>query len=120
MTVLAPHTRGDTFKYSNTLGAGWVGADFTGGFKFTLRTALPGAGIEDDSDPTVVDKASVATLEIVFTGAAFVITIPKERTTLWPVRVLHWDLQGVVTANGYAKTIDSGTIQINADVTRFY
>jgi hypothetical protein len=116
MTVLLAHTRGDTFEYSNTLGNSWLVSDFTGGFKFTLRTRIPNTSVVDDTD--AVDQASVTTGEITSSGANFTITIPKERTTAWPVRTLFWDLQGVVTATGYCKTIDSGTIVIAGDVTR--
>jgi hypothetical protein len=118
MTVLLAHTRGDTFKYSSTLGGSWLVSDFTGGFKFTLRTAIPPTSVVNDADAGVVAQASVATGEITFSGADFTITIPKEVTTLWPAKTLQWDLQGVVTANGYCKTIDRGTIQIVGDVTR--
>lgn len=117
MTDLAAHYRGDTFVYSFTLGNGWVGADFTGGVTWTLRTGLPGAGVTDDSD--AVDQATVDGGEITFDGATGTIRIPDDRTTLWPTGRLVWDLQGVVT--GPPKTVvtlDSGGIIIRQDATR--
>jgi hypothetical protein len=119
MTVLPAHTRGDTFSYARSLTSPYLGSDFSS-FKFTLRTALPGAAVLDDSDPTVIAQASVAAGSIVFTGADFVITIAKELTTLWPLRNLYWDLQGVLATGGVSKTLDSGTILINGDVTRTF
>lgn len=118
MTELTAHVRGDTFSYSFTLGNGWVGADFTGGVRFTLRTSIPASSVVADSD--AVDQASVATGEISITGAAGTIVIPAERTTAWPAnRRLFWDLQGTISgADDIVHTIDRGQILIAGDVTR--
>jgi len=117
MTTLDPHRRGDTFVYGFTLGNGWVGSDFTGGVKFTLRSSpAPSATTTDDD---AVDQASVANGEIVFSGAAGTITIPASRTNEWPAASLHWDLQGVISGSpDVVHTIDDGAIRIKADVTR--
>lgn len=121
MTVLDSHTRGDTFIYEFDLGNDWVGVDFSGGVKFTLRKRLPSSSITDDSDSNVVDQASVAGGEISFSSETGRIVIPKERTQVWPApKTLYWDLQGVVSASGYCKTIDQGTIEITRDVTRSF
>lgn len=117
MTSLAAHYRGDTFSYSFTLGNGWVGSDFTGGVKFTLRRTEASSSTVTDSD--AVDQASVATGEITFSGATGTIVIPASRTNAWPAKRLLWDLQGVVDlATDRVETIDSGDILIKADVTR--
>lgn len=119
-TRLPIHKRGDTFRFSFTLGNGWVGSDFTGGVKFTLRDKILKSSTEDLTDAAVIDKASMATSEITFVGAVGTIVIPAERTTAWPATLLYWDLRGVVTATGYRTTIDDGTIQIAPDVTRSF
>lgn len=117
MTTLDPHRRGDTFEYSFRLGNGWVGSDFTGGVKFTLRTSPPDSNITTDDD--AVDQASVSGGEIVFSGAAGTITIPASRTTEWPAASLFWDLQGVISGTpNVVHTIDDGAIRIKADITR--
>ena len=117
MTDLAPHTRGDTFEYTFTLGNGWVGADFTGGVRFTLRKYVPDSGVVTDAD--AVDQASVATGEITFAGAEGTIVIPASRTTTWPVRPLVWDIQGIINGSpNVVYTIDDGAIVIDGDVTR--
>lgn len=117
MTTLDPHRRGDTFVYRFSLGNGWVGADFTGGVKFTLRSSIPNSGTTTDDD--AIEQASVAAGEIVFSGATGVITIPASRTTSWPAASLHWDLQGVISGTpDVVYTIDDGAIRIKADVTR--
>lgn len=117
MTTLDPHRRGDTFEYSFTLGNGWVGADFTGGVKFTLRSAQVASSVVTDTD--AIDQASVATGEIVFSGATATVTIPASRTTSWPAKQLYWDLQGVISgATPRVYTVDDGVIAIRPDITR--
>lgn len=118
MTDLRLHVRGDTFRYSFTLGNGWVGTDFTGGLKFTLRTTLPASSVVSDSD--AVDQASVAAGEILMSGASGTVTIPASRAYDWPTGTLVWDLQGTVTAvpDNIVYTIDRGSIRVVGDVTR--
>ncbi len=118
-TVLEPHLRGDTFRYEFDLGNDWLGVDFSGGVKFTLRKRLPSTSVTSDSDAGVVDQATSDAGEITFSGETGIIVIPKERTQNWPApKTLYWDIQGTVTATGYRKTIDGGTIAIESDVTR--
>lgn len=117
--ALTPHTRGDTFVYSTTLGNDWVAADFTGGIKFTLRTSLPASSVTTDADSGVVAQVSVAGGGIVASGADLTITIHESVTTAWPVGRLYWDLQGVVTGSpNRVYTVAAGTILIQSDVTR--
>jgi preprotein translocase subunit SecF len=117
VTTLEGHRRGDTFVYSFALGNGWIGSDFTGGVKFTLRDELVEASVTTDDD--AVDQASVATGEITFVGATGTITIAASRTTAWPTGRLHWDMQGVISGSpAIVYTIDSGTLPIEPDVTR--
>jgi hypothetical protein len=115
--ALDAHVRGDTFIYATTLGNGWVAADFTGGLKFTLRTAFPASSVVTDVD--AVDQASVAGGEIVASGANLTITIPASRTTEWARGRYLWDLQGVVSGTpNRVYTVAYGTIVILGDVTR--
>jgi hypothetical protein len=117
MSTLSPHRRGDTFSYSVTLGGDWVFADFTGGMKFTLRRHVPASSVTTDDDAT--DQATTDDDEITGSGATVTIVIPASRTTSWPAGKLYWDLQGVVTGTpDEVYTIDSGTISIEADITR--
>lgn len=115
--ILEPHTRGDTFVYSTTLGNGWFAEHFTGGLKFTLRATLPSSSVVTDLD--AVDQGSTTGGEIIASGTAITITIPASRTNRWPPKRLFWDLQGVVAGSvPRVYTIASGTIQIRADITR--
>ena len=117
MTTLESQRRGDTFERSFTLGNGWTGASFTGGVKFTLRTKIPPSSTVTDAD--AVDQASIAGGEITIVDDEGTIVIPAERTTTWPVAVLLWDLQGVISGDpDVVRTIDSGSIRITGDVTR--
>lgn len=118
MTDLAHHYRGDPFDYDFVLGNGWVGTDFTGGLKFTLRTTQPGSSTVTDTD--AVDQATSAATEITFSGANGNVLIPSSRTTAWPVgKGLYWDLQGTITGPPQrVYTIDSGRVLIVADITR--
>ena len=117
MTTLAEHRRGDTFIYSFTLGNGWVGSDFTGGVKWTLREYEVESSVLDDTDAS--EQASVAGGEITFVGAIGTITIPASRTTRWPTGSLRWDLQGVVDgATPLVYTIDYGRLPVRGDITR--
>lgn len=116
-TKLDSAVRGDTFSYSFTLGSGWTGSDFTGGVRFTLRERIPDSSVTDDAD--AIDQATTTGGEITFSGATGTVTIPASRTTLWPTKVLLWDLSGTVSgATPLVYTIDSGTILIRGDVTR--
>jgi hypothetical protein len=114
--TLDPHRRGDTFEYSSTLEDDWVGADFTGGVKFTVRSSIPATSVTDDS--AALAQVSVAGGGIVFSGADFTVTIAASVTTTWPVGRLYWDMQGVITTGSVVHTIASGTIVIQPDVTR--
>jgi hypothetical protein len=117
MTVLASHRRGDTFSYTITLGDGWVGADFTGGMKFTLRERVPDSSVTTDDD--AMDQATSGGGEITGSGATVTIVIPASRTTSWKAKQLYWDLQGVVSGSpDEVYTIDYGTIPILPDITR--
>jgi hypothetical protein len=118
MTILAAHKRGDTFSYSMTLANGWVGDDFDGGMKFTLRTELPPSSTVTDDD--AVDQATSAAGEITWVAEVVTVKIPASRTTAWPRKTLYWDCCGIVIASpeNEVYTIDSGTIPIDADVTR--
>lgn len=117
VTVLDPHRRGDTFRRTFQLGNDWVGSDFTGGVKFTLRTAIPASSVTDDTG--AIYQASVAGGEISITGANGVIVIAAEDTHEWPAENLHFDLQGTITGTpNVVHTIDQGTIRILGDVTR--
>ncbi len=117
MTNLDPHRRGDTFVYTFRLGGGWVGSDFTGGVKWTLRSALVDSSVTSDDD--AVYQASVATGELAFSGAIGTLTIPASDTSLWPASKLYWDLQGVISGSpDTVYTIDDGRISITYDVTR--
>jgi hypothetical protein len=117
VTTLDDHRRGDTFVMSFTLGSSWVGSDFTGGVKFTLRSELVDADVVTDTD--AVEQASVATGEIVFVGAVGTITIAAARTTAWPTGSLYWDLQGVITGPPVrVYTIDEGELPVRHDITR--
>ena len=117
MTTLDSHYRGDTFVYGFTLGGGWVGADFTGGIKFTLRASKVTSSVTTDDD--AIDQASVADGEIVLSGANGTITFQADRTTSWPTGRLYWDLQGVIDGSpDSVYTIDAGQIAILHDVTR--
>lgn len=119
MTVLTQHYRGDTFRRTFTLGGGWVGADFTGGVIFTLRTRQPLSTITDDLDAGVVDQASVAGGEITFASGVATVIIPATRTTDWPFGRLFFDVQGKVSGSpATVYTLDAGTIVIVADITR--
>ncbi len=114
---LEPHTRGDTFAYSTTLGNGWVAGDFTGGLKFTVRSYVPATSTLDDAD--ALDAVSVAGGGIVASGTSVTVTIAASRTTLWPAKRLYWDLQGVVAGpTPLVYTIAGGTIRVMSDVTR--
>jgi len=117
-TVLDPQRRGDPFEYSATLQGDWVESMFAGGFKFTLRTKIPESTVTDDADAAVVDQATSADSDIVFSDdTSFTVFLPSTRTTSWPRGTLYWDLAGQVDADhGY--TIDSGTIMILGDITR--
>lgn len=116
-TILPPQRRGDRFLYHFTLGNSWTGAMFTGGLKFTLRTAVPPSSTVTDTD--AVDQASVDGGEITFADDTHgAITIPAARTTNWPARRLYWDLQGAVTIGSDVETLDSGSILIKGDITR--
>lgn len=116
--TLDPHFRGDTFEYSFTLQSPWTPAMFTGGLRFTLRTAVTASTVVSDDD--AVDKASVANGEITFVGQVGTVLIPASRTTTWPHGgKLLWDLQGIVTgAPNKVYTIEDGTVLIRGDVTR--
>lgn len=117
MTTLDPQIRGDEFRYSFTLNDGWTAAMFTGGIKFTLRSKLPASS--EVNDARAIYQASVARGEITFSDdTSGTILIPGARTTLWPAQRLYWDLQGVITIGSRVLTIDSGDIEIRADVTR--
>lgn len=116
MTNLADFRRGDTFVYSFTLGNTWVGADFTGGVFFTLRSTIPESS--EVTDTNAVAQATDAS-EISFSGAVGTITIPASSTTAWPLGKLYWDVQGVVSGTpDTVYTIDAGEIQIRHDITR--
>lgn len=120
-TKLDPHTRGDTFDRSVPLLGDWLCADFTGGFKFTLRRSIPSSSTIDDTG--AVDQASTETDDITCEEATCTVAFSAARTTAWPTRTLVWDLQGVITGEteddeDVVYTIDSGTILIVGDVTR--
>jgi hypothetical protein len=118
-TVLDPFVRGDTFRYEFDLGNDWLGVDFSGGVKFTLRKRLPATTITSDTDASVVDQATTDANEITFNGEVGTVIIPASRTQNWPApKKLYWDIQGVVASTGFRKTIDGGTIEIESDVTR--
>lgn len=116
-TKLAPHRRGDTFQRTFTLGNDWLGSDFTGGVKFTLRASKPASSVVADTD--AIDQASVSGGEISFAGAVGSITIPAARTTAWPTGELYFDIQGVVALPvPLVYTIDFGTLLVTHDITR--
>jgi hypothetical protein len=116
-TPLDPHTRGDTFDYDFTIGAGWVFADFTGGLKWTLRKRPPSSSTTSDTD--AIDQATTTGGEITGSGTAGTVLIPASRTTAWDTGTLYWDLQGIVSGSpNRVYTLDSGTIRILADITR--
>lgn len=116
-TTLDPQIRGDDFRYDFTLGNGWVGADFTGGVKFTLRDGIPASTVVSDDD--AVDQATTDDGDLTITGTAGSIVIPGERTTAWQAKRLQWDLQGTITGTpDRVYTIDRGEILIVGDVTR--
>lgn len=117
MTTLDPHYRGSEFRYSFTLGNGWEGEMFTGGVKFTLRTAYPLSIVTDDND--AVEVASTETGEITFNGDAGTIVISAARTHMWPAQKLVWDLRGFITGPpARAFVIDAGHIVIRPNVGR--
>jgi hypothetical protein len=118
LTKLDPHTRGDTFVYSFTLGNGWTASMFTGGIKWTLREQFPASSVTDDAD--AIAQASVAGGEIVFSDTTHgTITIADSLTDSWLTKTLSWDLQGVVTGPPRRTyTIDRGTILILGDASR--
>lgn len=116
-TNLRPHRRGDTFEYSFTLGNGWVGSDFSGGVKWTLREYPPDTSVTTDTD--AAEQASVAGGQITFFGAVGTIRIAAARTTTWPTGTLYWDLQGVISgAEARVYTIDDGRLSVLPDITR--
>lgn len=116
-TVLTQHYRGDTFRRTFTLGGGWVGSDFTGGVVMTFRKRQPLSTVTDDTG--AMEKASVATGEIVFTGADGEVIIPADRTTLWDTGRIYFDVQGIVSGSpDRVYTLDAGTIVVIKDITR--
>lgn len=116
-TILEAQLRGDPFIYTGTLGNGWVFADFTGGLKFTLRTAIPESSVTTDTG--AIDQATTDASEITGSGTSVTITVPSSRTTAWPKGWLYWDLQGTISgATPQKRTIDYGKILIVGDVTR--
>lgn len=106
--------RSDTFVKIFTLGNGWVGSDFTGGIKFTIRDSVPDGDVTDDTDAILsVDESYMS-----FAGAVGTLTIPASMTSIQLGR-LYWDIQGTVTGSpNYVKTIDSGHMKVTGDVTR--
>lgn len=118
MTIrLDPHCRGDTFSRNFTLSGDWLGTDFTGGVKFTLRTEIPASSVVTDED--AIDQASVEGGEITFDEGVGTVLIPASRTTAWPLGRLMWDLQGTVSGSpARVYTIASGVLVVVGDVTR--
>jgi hypothetical protein len=106
--------RSDTFVKVFTLGNGWVGSDFTGGIKFTIRDRVPEVDVVDDTGAILsVDESYMS-----FVGAVGTLTIPASMTNIQTGR-LYWDIQGTVTGSpNYVKTIDSGTMSVSGDITR--
>jgi hypothetical protein len=120
MTTLDSQRRGDPFEYRFTLGNGWTSASFSE-VRFTLRRRYPASSIVTDTDSDVVDQATLGEGEITFeSDTVGLIEFPSSRTTAWPALRLLWDLQGTVAGASPAasRTIDSGEIMIDPDVTR--
>lgn len=116
-TKLDPHRRGDSFEYTFTLGNDWVGADFTGGVKWTLRAEVPPSTVVTDDD--AIDQASVAGGEITFVDEVGTIAIPASRTNAWPAGRLFWDLEAKISGSPIkVYTLASGTLPILGDLTR--
>lgn len=77
------HIRGNPFRYSFTLGNGWTGSAFTGGYKIVMRhrgASLPTDQVDDDDAYHI---SSVANGEITFSGSTGSVYIASEITNAW-------------------------------------
>ncbi len=118
--LLDPQRRGNPFRYSSALENSWVYTMFDGGILFTVRKRVPPSTVLDDTDADVVAQVSLAGGGIIFTSTtAFTVLIPGSVTKLWPAKVLHWDMQGIVLGTPDSPyDIAAGTVPVLGDVTR--
>jgi hypothetical protein len=90
--------------------------DITGhSLRFTAKDRL------DDPDGAAIISGSTATTEIIIVdgpGGRAEVQIPPAATSGFTTdRVLHWDLQ-IADPGGVTKTLDSGKLLVERDVTR--